>query len=63
MKTHRSPARVRIANAEMREALKKIAERADEGAYFNRDNNAVFDEFAILARLAREALAKAKGDK
>lgn len=58
MKTHRLPARLRVTNAEMREALKKIVERADEGAYFNRDNNAVFDEFAILARLARDALAK-----
>lgn len=58
MKTRHSPALLRIDNSTMREALKKIVERADEGACFNLDSRN-FKDFCAIAQLAREALAKA----
>jgi len=58
MNSRRTPAILRIDNSTMREALKKIMERADEGACFNLDSRN-FKDFCAIAQLAREALAKA----
>lgn len=55
----RSPAIMRIDNSTMRAALKKVLERADEGAHYNRDSGPIYRDFCTIAQLAREALAKA----